>query len=420
MSKRILLSAFACDPAMGSEPYVGWNWLRQLLAAYPGPLLLLTRQQHAAPVRAALPAEEAARLEVLAFDLPGFAGLDHRHRLMKLYYVVWQCAALLVVLWRQGRRQDISLIHHCTYNVVDMPGLLWLVPGAAFLWGPIGGGQVPPAWAAPIYGRGWARERRRRRMKRLIRYNPLVLLAAWRARAILVANEDTLAVLPRFAQAKSVRLLETAVSTTGTLRPRGQGDRFRLLWVGQLEPRKGLVLLLQALRTLREKAPTLFARLELAVVGSGPEQAAMQQAVADWALAGQVRLIGALDYQAVQALYARADLFVFTSVQDTSGNVLLEALSNGLPALAFDHQGAREILAGGGGRRLPADSLEQAVEGLASAITELADAPAQLQAYAEAAIDNVNQRFLWEQKGVVLRRVLDEILQDPESLEFLS
>jgi hypothetical protein len=41
-------------------------------------------------------------------------------------------------------RHSSELIHHVTYNNIDVPGFLWLVPRTRFVWGPVGGGQVAP------------------------------------------------------------------------------------------------------------------------------------------------------------------------------------------------------------------------------------------------------------------------------------
>lgn len=52
----------------------------------------------------------------------------------------------------------------------------------------------------------------------------------------------------------------------------------------------------------------------------------------------------ALSYDEVNSLYDNADVFVFTSLRDTSGNVVLEAMSHGLPVIAINHHGVGEIV----------------------------------------------------------------------------
>jgi glycosyltransferase involved in cell wall biosynthesis len=408
MKDCVLISAFACDPSMGSEPYVGWNWLKQILTVSDGNVVLLTRRMHERPVHEALEPTSRARLDIVAFDLPGCAGMAHHHSLMKPYYVFWQVAALFVVLVYQLRHRSLAVIQQCTYNVVDMPGLLWLVPGTRFIWGPVGGGQIPPAWAKPLYGRGWIKQRWRTLMKRTLRFNPYICLASYCSSSILVANQDTLEMLPRFAHRKCIKTLETAVSGV-TASPAAQEPKesFTLLWVGRLEPRKALKLLLDAIAQIKADQPQAYERLRIKVLGTGPDAQKTRVEVAALGLAGKVELLGALPFAEVQPLYEGADLFVFTSVQDTSGNVLLESLASGLPAIALNHQGPREILQNGGGRLIDAHSYNEAVREFARAILELMDAPQLLRAYAQAGLENIQKHCLWEQKGELFRTLLD-------------
>lgn len=411
MKKNVLISGFACDPSMGSEPYVGWNWLRQILNVSTGQVVLLTRKMHERPVREALEPAFSARLEIVAFDLPGCAEMEHRHSLMKLYYIFWQFAALFVVLGYQLRHRSLAVIHQCTYNVIDMPGFLWAIPSTRFIWGPVGGGQIPPAWSKPLYGRSWIKQRWRALMKRSLRFNPYICLASYFSSSILVANEDTMGMLPRFARGRCIKCLETAVNGVRFVSPRPHEpkDSFTLLWVGQLEPRKGLTLLLDVISMIKNSHPRAYRRLKVKVLGTGPEEQKATREVAMLGLVGKVELLGALPFAEVQPLYEAADLFVFTSVQDTSGNVLLESLASGLPAVALNHQGAREILQAGGGRLIDADTYLEAVTEFVRAIVELMDAPQTLSAYSQAGLDNIQDHFLWEQKGRLFRKLLDEL-----------
>lgn len=107
MKNSVLLSAIACDPNMGSEAYVGWNWLQLTLRCTDEErVILLTRKMHVDTVLAGLSPEQAQRTRVLGFDIWGLANMDHRHRLMKLYYVFWQLAALFYIAGYQARHRS--------------------------------------------------------------------------------------------------------------------------------------------------------------------------------------------------------------------------------------------------------------------------------------------------------------------------
>jgi len=76
------------------------------------------------------------------------------------------------------------------------------------------------------------------------------------------------------------------------------------------------------------------------VVGDGPSLEAMRERYPN------VRFLGARHGEDLAAIYAASDVFVFPSVTDTFGLVLLEALASGLPIAAFPVTGPKDVLAG--------------------------------------------------------------------------
>ena len=70
--------------------------------------------------------------------------------------------------------------------------------------------------------------------------------------------------------------------------------------------------------------------------------------------------------------YAWANVFAFTSLRDTSGNVVLEALACGVPVICFDHQGVGDIVTEICGIKVPVSTPDMAVRDFAEAITRMA------------------------------------------------
>ena len=149
---RVLLSAFACDPFQAGEPYVGWNWA--LIHAQTARLTLVTRAYHATQLRIALNnAGYSERVEVKDFDLPFCSRVSHRATMIKAYYALWQLCVFARYLLSS---ETFTVIHHVTYNTIEMPGFFWLrLRGARFILGPVGGGQVPPVQLRTLFGKRW-------------------------------------------------------------------------------------------------------------------------------------------------------------------------------------------------------------------------------------------------------------------------
>ena len=99
-------------------------------------------------------------------------------------------------------------------------------------------------------------------------------------------------------------------------------------------------------RVAVEKNIEAFLRLDLpgskVVVGDGPERARLAAAFPD------CHFLGTRHGSDLAAIYASADAFVFPSLTDTFGLVMLEALSAGTPVAAFPVTGPREVIGNSG------------------------------------------------------------------------
>ncbi|GLQ97671.1 glycosyltransferase family 4 protein [Dyella mobilis] len=110
-----------------------------------------------------------------------------------------------------------------------------------------------------------------------------------------------------------------------------------VLYVGRIAPEKNLDLAVSTFRAIQQKTPSA----RYVWVGDGPARAALQAAHPDFIFVGMKR------DEALAAHYASADMFSFPSLSETFGNVILEALSAGLPVVAYNEGAAREHLIDG-------------------------------------------------------------------------
>ncbi len=114
-----------------------------------------------------------------------------------------------------------------------------------------------------------------------------------------------------------------------------------LLAVGTLEPRKNLMLLLQAYDLLRKNANLPH---QLVIIGKQGWQNVQQTELAKrWRESRGIVFTGYVDQQDLPHLYARAESFLFPSLYEGFGFPLLEALAVGAPVLASDIPVHREV-----------------------------------------------------------------------------
>jgi glycosyltransferase involved in cell wall biosynthesis len=333
---NVLLSAYACEPDKGSEPEVGWQWA--IGVAKVCSVTVLTRANNQLPIEAALQSVPPPHPKFLYYDLPKcFLALKKLGLPASIYYCLWQIGAAIFI---KKHRMDFDLVQHLTFNSFLCPGFLWFSQPPIIL-GPLGGGMTTHIkhlnwfrWSASL-------EFLRSLLVKLARFNPVLCLSLHKAKHIWTANADTLANLPAFAKSKASILLETAAppSQVSVYQPFSLTP-LPLLWVGRLEPRKAPSLALEVLKRLHEKN----LRLKLNFIGEGYLEVDLRAQVLDAGLTNFVSFLGRIPKERIAELMQKHLALIFSSVRDTSGNVVLEAMANGLPVVAFRHQGVVQML----------------------------------------------------------------------------
>jgi len=118
------------------------------------------------------------------------------------------------------------------------------------------------------------------------------------------------------------------------------GERTEVAFVGQLIPRKGVDLLLEAMRPLFDD----YRDLRLSIIGGGSEAQALQAAVHSLGIDNRVNFEGALRSDKIYARLASVDLLVLPSRWDGWGIVVNEALSAQVPVIVSDRCGAADLI----------------------------------------------------------------------------
>lgn len=183
-----------------------------------------------------------------------------------------------------------------------------------------------------------------------------------------------------------------------TLLGLGAGRR-AVTFVGRLERQKGLLDFLR-------HSPRWLGRLpyhDLLLVGTGPQESALREEAERAAIAARVHFIGWRDD--VPRILRASDLFVLPSQWEGMPNALLEAMAAGLPVVATDVEGVRELL--GDGARCQVEvrgNLEEFCELIVSLLAEstLADRLGQ---------DNQRRarEFSWQSMVAAYQRLFDDM-----------
>jgi glycosyltransferase involved in cell wall biosynthesis len=170
-----------------------------------------------------------------------------------------------------------------------------------------------------------------------------------------------------------------------------------------MQPRKALPLALEALVETKDLA------VKLLVAGDGKMRGEWESYAKHLNLGGRVEFLGQVPWNEISRIYQRADAFLFTSLRDSFGTQVLEAMAHGLPILTLDHQGVGTFVPPGAGIKVPVTSPRQTVTALANGIRRLALCPGERLKMGEAARDYARTQT-WERRAERMSDIYDEVL----------
>jgi len=195
--------------------------------------------------------------------------------------------------------------------------------------------------------------------------------------------------------------------------PKEKLENPRILFVGRLVERKGVIYLIWAMRILKERG----IKAELRIVGEGLLMESLKNSAKDL---DSVKFLGKLSAEDLMEEYKRSDIFVLPSIVDSRGDteglgvVLLEALSFGLPVIASNVGGIPDIVEDGKtGILVP----EKDPVAIADAIEKLLSNWENAKLMVLRGQDMIRERFSSEKIADKLVRIYDYLHRGSPTLE---
>jgi glycosyltransferase involved in cell wall biosynthesis len=355
---------------------------------------VLTRANNRETIETALAANPVANLDFAYYDLPAWMRRwkNHAGLWARLYYLLWQLGAYGVA--RQLCREvKFDIVHHITFGVFRHPSFMAFL-GPPFVFGPVGGGESAPRGLRKTFPlRGYLIDLVRDLANWVVHIDPLMAAVFRRSAATLCKTGETLRSIPARFRGRCLVQVELGMDErpARVLRKPNEDGVFRVLYVGRLVYWKGLHLGLMAFAEFCRKHPGA----RLTVIGRGPDEAWLHELADGLGLRDAVTWIPYLERAAVMRTYLRHDAFLFPSLHDSSGNVVLEALSSGVPVVCLDSGGPAVLVDPSCGFKVRPGEPQQVVEDLARALCALAENPELTRAMGQAAESRAREHFSW-------------------------
>ncbi|AFZ01172.1 glycosyltransferase family 4 protein [Calothrix sp. PCC 6303] len=406
---KILISAYACKPKIGSEGGVGWSTVREL-ARHCQEVWLITRKDNHPSIEAELQLNPLPELKVYYYDLPQWLIWWRKERtVVYLHYYFWQLGIYFAAR-NLHSQEKFDLIHHVTYGRYCYPVFLALLP-VPFIWGPVGGGEVAPKGFWKNFDRqGKLHELLRSLSCRIGEFDPFVKLTAKRSAMILVCTRETSDRVTKLGAKRVKQILgQTGIDREDweilekhTISPNHNPIRF--ISIGRLLHWKGFDL------GLRAFARANIPESEYWIVGDGSQRSQLETLVRELGIVNKVKFLGELSRHQTLEILGTSSVLIHPSLHDFSPTVCIEAMAAGKPVICLDLGGPAVQITDTSGFKVKARNAGEAITGICEAMQKLAVNREMVSTMAIAAKTRAREEYTWDIKGLSIVRLYEEVL----------
>lgn len=430
--KRIFVSAYACEPGLGSEIGVGWHWVLEMSKYFD--LWVLTRRSNMPNINAWLAENpDFSNINFIYYDLPKWARFWKKGlRGVRLYYILWQLCSNHIVK-RTMIENNISIFHHLTYG-----NALWNVSRygskQTFIWGPVGGLEtIPENFSRHYDTKCRIIEKFRRFAVACSKLNVGFLYRCKQADIILCKTEHTLKRIPQRFAAKAILFTDVAADViahsdaainmaadvtahsdiiNGSNPPAAHNassnsidKAINFISVGRLDAWRGFDLVLKAFALARKKNNLLT----LTIVGDGNDKSRLLSIVDKLNISSSVSFTGNVPMSEYKSLMNTADVVVNAALKEGAVTVSFDAVSLGKPLICLDTTGYTRCFSEKYAVIIPILERNTVIDKIKDAMLTLANNEQRHQMSLNAL--NASSSLSWQNHGKQFRDILLEKLQ---------
>ena len=399
---KVLVSAFTCKANGKSETYVGYKWLEQIARFCDTTLVTSDDEAISDQWKKVQTWRQTKFKNKLLRRINGEVGFDyfgfnHRNK-------------------RQFKRTiaEYDLVHHIVPVAPRYPNALGCM-AKKFILGPTGGGlRAPESFRQEVEGQEEWYYKLRMLDRARFDWDPFLRRTYNAADLILLVGSYMYDLLPERYHHKCKVMLEVGVEANEykATRPLSADNRqpLKLLYAGRIVPYKGLIYALRALERLPEEAKS---KIEFLVIGDRGESG-YEQVCKDFVKAsGLEKIVTFLPFKPkheVLEYYNQSDMFVFPSLAEAGGTVVLEAMAMSRPVLAVRRGGPAESVAPEAGFLIDPRDPEYLVERIKETFLEVLANRELIVTKGAGARKTVEDRFDWAKKGEALMAIYEQVL----------
>lgn len=403
--RKILVSAYGCEPFRGSEAGVGWNWILQM--ARFNELYVIARKNDREKIEKNLPKEYRETVHFYYYDTCSILmKFKKKEKRLYLYYWFWQIGIIPLVA-KIIREHKPEYTMHLTFGSLWMPTFLPFF-NVQFIWGPVGGGDgVPPKMLSVLT--------LKQRIVQTIRYaliktswiNPLVAIPSRKAKLILCRTENNRDAIPKKYRYKCEVVLETAMDENVINHCKDYSvvnNKLEIITTGRLVPFKNTILALECFNNLHKK----YCNIHMTIIGNGSEKKRLTEYILKNRLEEFVEIMPEVPREQVLTKLCDADIYVFPSLREGGSWALMEALSVGLPVVCLNWTGMKIIANKECGILINPDEYSKVLDAFTNALENLIENPEMRMTMGNNARNRMTKEFNWDRVGRQFEDIMAE------------
>ncbi len=402
--RKILVSAYACEPYKGSEQSVGWNIVLQL--AQYNDVHVITRANNQGVIERFLTEWKQLHLTFHYYDTSKFClSLKNKEKGVYVYYILWQIGVIHLIK-KIVKEYHFDYSYHVTFGSVWLPSFLFIFY-PRFIWGPLGGGEaIPDSFIKTLSYKGRLLQYFRKLLKITVYLNPILYLSACKADALLCRTQNTINIFPRRFRAKCYLLTDGAIESNILNYKCNYIERkkIKLIATSRLIHTKNVCTIIKAMQYI----PDMY-DFELTIVGSGPEENNIKKLVHTLNIQSKVTFLKFVPREEIFRLLSESDIYLFASLKEACNLSLLEAMAIGLPVICLNWSGMAISTDETCAIRLPVTNPEQMPKDMSQAVIKLLKDPILRKKMGEAGRKRVKEMFNWNSKGEFMEKLFNEL-----------
>lgn len=407
MRQKIFVSAYACEPDLGSEIGVGWRWVLEMSKFFE--LWVLTRASNKKSIEPWISSHpEFSNIHFIYYDLPDWAKWWKKgQRGVRTYYNLWQWLSNGLVK-QTMKDNNISIFHHVTYG-----NALWKVSSygkkQTFVWGPIGGLETIPQEFSQFYSSKWKFiEWLRRFTVKMLPINIGYHNRCKNADLIICKTKATYDLIPEKHRSKAILMTDVAADidlhTNSTIQEANTDGIVRYITIGRLDAWRGFDLAIEAFEKLAKK----YNNVELCILGKGSEKQKLKELIAKQSANGKIKMLGQVTHDEYTELLQKTDVVVNAALKEGAVTVMFDSLAMGKPMVCVETGGYTRMLNNEVAEIVPIENRAQVIDGLLHGMERFYD-ECNRKKVAECAKQQLSL-LDWEHKGLAIRDALQKVI----------